>query len=221
MRHLRLLGGAIATLAVVTACHISTANDAPSSGPLYTITPDLHDSASFNAGTAVLVRVHVTHQGAGIGGATVGWAVAAGHGLVSADTSTADTLGVATIVWTLGDTAATNALVIRSGDAVDTLHVIGTVGSPSYLTAVSADSMNAPVGTAVSLQVRVNDRPGNAVAGATVNWSATGGTWTGQSVVSAASGVASVTFTAQQPGTYFVTANLPERSSIVFQVVVP
>jgi protocatechuate 3,4-dioxygenase beta subunit len=151
----------------------------------------------------------------------VKFTVATGHGLLSVDSTATDTLGVATVLWTLGDTAAkVNTLAIVSGDGVDSLHVVTVAGPPSYLVPVSATSTDAAVGTPVSVQVRATDRPGNPAVGATVFWVATGGTLSSASSVADASGVARVTFTSNQAGSFTISAVIPETASRDFQITV-
>jgi hypothetical protein len=189
-------------------------------GPFSTVTTDLRDSATYPAGTSVTVHAHVTHTGLPLIGVAVGWSVLAGHGKLSAASTNTDSLGVASVVWVLNDTAGVNTLAVASGDAADTLHLVGIIGAPSALVAVSADSSAIAAGGSVSLQVRVVDRPGNPLANVGVNWSTTGGSVSPASTVSDASGIASAVFSASQPGAYLVTADLPQRASVVFKVTV-
>src|SRR5678815_1271751 len=146
-------------------------------GPYAAVSTELKDSSSAPAASVLLVRAHVTHDGTALAGAPIKFTVAAGHGLLSADSTATDTLGVATVLWTLGDTATeVNTLAMVSGDGIDSLRVI----------AVAA-------GTPLSIQVRATDRPGNPVAAATVFWVASGGSLSSASSVTDANGVARVT----------------------------
>jgi len=75
-------------------------------------------------------------------------------------------------------------------------------------------------GTPLTIQVRVTDRPGNPVAGATVFWTTTGGTLGSPSSVSDATGIARATFTSAQPGGFTVSAVLPETDTRDFSITV-
>jgi adhesin/invasin len=213
----------LVALGALTSCLGSNSTEAtlPTDTAAFSaISTELKDSSSAPAATVVLVRVHVTHAGTAIPGAPVAFTVAAGNGLLSADSSATDTLGVATVLWTLGNTPQLNKLAIVSGDATDTLHVNAVVGSPSYLIAVSPTANDVAVSTPISVQVRVTDRPGNSVAGATVFWQAPSGTLSSSSTVTDATGVAQVTFTSSQAGGFTVTAVLPESATRDFQITV-
>ena len=200
-------------------CNLSTDSTAPP-GPFYRITSDVKDSSTYPAGTILSIPIHVTFNGGAAGSASVHWSVLAGHGVISDTTSTTDTLGATHILWTLSAAAERNALVIAIGDAVDTLDVIGAVGSPSYLDLVGARSDTSPVGVPITLQVVVRDRPGNGVPGSTVNWTSSGGSLSTASTVSDGTGTATAAFAASVPGTYTVTADLPNLASLFFEVVV-
>jgi adhesin/invasin len=214
----------IVALAVLTSCLNGSTTETPATtetGPYSVVATDLKDSTSAPAATILLVRAHVTHDGAAIPLTAVKFTVAAGSGLLSVDSTATDTLGFATVLWTLGDTAKKlNTLAIASGDGVDTLHVIAVAGPASYLLPVSGTPADTPVGTPVTIQVRATDRPGNPVFGTTVFWTNSGGTLSSASSVTDANGVAQITFTSNQAGAFTVSAVLPETASRDFQVTV-
>lgn len=190
-------------------------------GPYSAVSTELKDSTSAPAASIILVKAHVTHDGAAVPAAPVKFTVATGHGLLSVDSTSTDTLGVATVLWTLGDTASeVNTLSIVSGDGADSLHVVAVVGSPSYLIPITATTNDVPSGTPLALQIRVTDRPGNPVPGATVFWTTSGGTLGAPSSVTDATGIARATFTSTQAGTFTVSAVLPETATREFQVTV-
>lgn len=217
---LKMLLAMIGIVGLAAGCDLSTATGTTSSGAYYTITVDVKDSTTYPAATSLSVPIHVTHDGSAIGSGSVRWAVLSGHGHISDTISTTDTLGATHIVWTLGTAPEANALVFAIGDAVDTLHVTGVVGSPSYLVVVGAQSDTTSVGLPVLLAVVVKDRPGNAVSGASVIWTGSGGALSTSTTSSDATGTVTVAFAASEPGTYYVTADLPERATCVFEVVV-
>lgn len=214
----------LAALFVLTSClgHSTTeAGQAPDTGPFSAVSTDLKDSSSAPAASVLLIRAHVTHDGSAEAGATIKFNVAAGHGLLSVDSTATDTLGVATVLWTLGDTASKmNSLAIVSGDGIDTLHVVAVAGSPSYLIPVTATTNDVAAGAPLTVQVRATDRPGNSVAGATVFWLASGGTVSSPSSLTNSGGIASVTFSATQSGVFTVSAVIPETATRDFQITV-
>jgi len=214
----------IVALIALTSClgHSATETAQPlDTGPYSTVSAELKDSSSAPAASILLVRAHVTHDGTPIAGANVKFTVAAGHGLLSADSTATDTLGVATVLWTLGDTATeVNTLAIVSGDGADTLHVRAVAGSPSYLVPASATTNDVPAGTPIVVQVRATDRPGNPVAGANVFWVSSGGTLSATSSLTDSTGIARVTFTCNQAGSFTVSAVIPETATRDFQITV-
>jgi len=222
-RRLTPLVAFIALVPLVSCLNGSSGDVAPpvTTGPYSAVVTDLKDSTKAPAASIVLVRAHVTHDGIAIPAAAVKFTVAAGHGLLSVDSTSTDTLGVATVLWTLGDTASeVNTLSIVSGDGADSLHVVAIVGSPSYLVPVTTGSNDVAAGAPFAIQVRVTDRPGNPVPGATVFWTTTGGTLAAPSSVSDANGVARATFTSAQPGVFTVSAVIPETATRDFQITV-
>lgn len=210
--------------AVLVSCLGKNSSDVaapPDTGPYSAVTTDVKDSSSAPAASIVTVKVRVTHDGTALSAAPVKFTVATGHGLLSIDSTSTDTLGVATVLWTLGDTASRmNTLAILSGDGTDSLHVTAVAGSPSYVVAVSPTTNDVAAGTPLTLQVRVTDRPGNPDVGATVFWVTSGGTLSSPSSVADGSGVASVTFKSSQAGAFTVSAVLPETATRDFQVTV-
>ena len=209
----------LTALGALAGCNVGTDNVAPGTGPFTVVTAVLKDSTQFPAGTPVIVTAHVTHDGLPIPTVGVAYTVLSGKGTVSAATATTDTLGVVSVTWLLADSAGVNSLAITSGDGADTLRLIGVIGSPSALVPSGSDSTSVAVGTGQALQVRVVDRAGNSVANAVVNWSATGGTLSSASGTSDSTGNVSTTFTPTQAGEFLITADLPNKASVVFKVV--
>ena len=206
--------------ALAMGCDVSTTPATTSTGPYFAITTGLQDSLTYAAGTSVSVPIHVTYQGTAVGSASAHWAILAGHGIISDTLTATDTLGATHIVWTLGQTPEMNALVVGVGDAADTLYASGIVGAPSSLSVVSAQSEVASIGSGVVLRVVVKDRAGNAVPSAAVTWTNSGGVLSSVNTTSDATGVATTTFAASAPGTYNVTADLAQRATCIFEIVV-
>jgi hypothetical protein len=71
----------------------------------------------------------------------------------------------------------------------------------------------------VTIDARVVDAFGNAVQGATVTWTTSSGSLSPTTTTTNATGDAATALTTSAPGTYFVTATLPGRASVTFQVV--
>jgi len=212
---------AVVPLASCLGHSTTDVSQTPDTGPYAAVSTELKDSSSAPAASVLLVRAHVTHDGIAIANAAVKFTVAAGHGLLSVDSTATDTLGVATVLWTLGDTATeVNSLAIVSGDGIDTLRVLAVAGSPSYLVPLGATMSDVATGTPVSVQVRATDRPGNPVGGATVFWVATGGSLSSPSSVTDANGVARVTFISGQVGSFTLSAVVPETATRDFQITV-
>lgn len=201
-------------------CLSGTTNTVDPTIRLYAITSTVQQASSYPAGTIMSVPVHVTYNGGVVSAGSVHWSVLAGKGVISDTVSTTDTLGATHILWTLGAAAGDNALVIGIGDAVDTLHVTGVVGSASYLDRVGAQSDTTTTGSPFVLQVVVRDRPGNPVAGAAIAWTSSGGQIAPSSNASDATGTSTASFSATAPGTYTITADLAGEASMFFEVVV-
>lgn len=220
MQQLRKTFFMLGSVVLVAGCDMSTATGTTSSGPYYTITTDLKDSAIYPAGASLSVPVHITHDGIAVSGATPRWAILSGDGVISDTISTTDTLGAAHIVWTLGRTPAMNTLIVGFGDAVDTLYATGVVGAPSSLFVVGSQTITISSGDSAALRVVVKDRPGNVVANATVAWTSSGGALSASTTVTDSTGIATTSFSASAPGTYYVTADLPALATCIFEIVV-
>ena len=180
----------------------------------------LKDSVKATVATQVPVRVQLTKAGVAVPNGTVHWKATLGSGKVSADSNVTDANGVATILWTLGDTAGFNTIAISSFDASVSYHAVGTAGAPSDLIRVSPDSMALVAGASVPLFVRSTDHLGNGTGGVTVNWSTSAGAISLQTTPAGDNGGASTVFTSPTiPGTYTVTAAVPGHASVTFKIV--
>jgi len=218
----------VAAVIVAAACsHDSTSPSDPNNPPpppptVFSVTLDsgVVDSVTAPAGSIVPVHVHVSLAGQAVPGLTVLWAIGAGRGGLSADSTITDSLGVASVLWTLGDTIGLNSLTASAGDGSVTWRVAGIAGAASALLKVSADSELVVTNGTVPLTARVVDRHGNPVAGAMVEWASSAGDLTVTSVPSGQTGDVETNFTAPgTPGTYTITATLPGRGSVIFEVV--
>jgi adhesin/invasin len=132
---------------------------------------------------------------AGIG---VSWAVRAGAGSVSGQSTTTDASGVAKTQWTFG----TRADSAQAAEAVTgTLPIVrfdgtATAGEPASIVLAAGDGASIPVGAAHTIQARVSDMYGNPVAGHPVSWAIVSGNGAVASPTSItnASGLAAMTW---------------------------
>lgn len=168
--------------------------------------------------------------GNAIAGATVTYTVVNGGGTLSAATATTTSGGVASVQWTLGRTSGTQqsvsaAVAGNGGTALFT--AMGLPDDPrEMITApnVLANGQRVKFGTAVPIRpaVKVVDQYGNGIAGRTVTFTVTagGGSVTGASVATDASGIATVgSWTVGSAiGTNTVQASTTGLSPITFTV---
>jgi adhesin/invasin len=158
-------------------------------------------SQSAAAGSAVAIPPSVKvvdARGNAVAGASVTFAVSSGGGSITGGNATTASNGIATVgSWTLGTTAGPNSLSASSGTLSGspvTFNATGLPGSAGAITIVAGDGQTATVGTGVAVapSVKVSDVNGNAVAGAVVTFSIVsgGGTVTGATATTSASGIA-------------------------------
>jgi hypothetical protein len=172
-------------------------------------------------GTLIPASVHVAQNGQPAPGVTITWTVSSGGGTVSAPTSVSDSSGVAATTWTLGDTVRTATLTGGIvGVASANLQVTTTAGPATAVVKASADSVAIVAGANTLLTVRVTDKTGNAVSGANVAWTASGGTLTTTTTVTGSSGNGEVVFSTEgTPKSYTVTATVAGVVALTFKVV--
>jgi adhesin/invasin len=166
---------------------------APSSMTLFS-----GNNQSAVAGAAVAASPTVLVRDANlnpVAGASVSWAVSGGGGGVTAAASSTGADGRASVGWTLGTTAGANTLTASLEPLADVVFsATGTPGAPATVSVSAGDAQSATVGTAVAAApaVLVRDANGNPVPGVAVTFaiSSGGGSLTGASQVTSASGVA-------------------------------
>lgn len=178
-------------------------------------------------GTAVaqppVVRVN-DQAGVPLAGVTVTFAVTAGGGSIQNTTATTGADGRATAgTWTLGPTAGQNQVTASvAGISPVAFTANGGVRAPTTVTAQSVTTQTAPAGTAVAAppSVRVTDQVGQPVAGVAVTFAVTGGggTLTGGSATTNASGIAAVASwtLGATPGQNTVTATAAGLPPVTF-----
>ncbi len=172
-------------------------------GAAATIAISLGNNQTAAAGTAVAIApaALVTDQfGNPVSGTTVTFAVVSGGGSVTAPAPVSNASGLATLgSWTLGTTVGANTLSATAAGLAGSplaFSATGAAGAATTIALNAGNSQTATVGTpvAVAPSVKVTDVNGNAVSGVSVTFAATagGGSVTGGSQVTNASGIATV-----------------------------
>ena len=229
MRSTRLIPLLAATVAIV-ACGSDNTGTNPGTGNgtgnepkvVYNLAlaAGVVDSATATVATPIPVIVHLTQAGAVVSGATVRWTISQGSGKVSADSTTTDANGDASVQWTLGDTVGVNTVSATALGAAVAYHATGVAGAAANLVRVSIDSSAVVAGASLPLFVRAVDGLGNGTGGTDITWSATGGLVTFTTTTTGTKGGASTVFTPPStPGTYTVTATLPGKATVSFKIV--
>ncbi len=180
---------------------VFTATGTP--GPASKMSMNAGNAQTVHVGTPVTLPPSVLVTDAynnPVPGVAVAFTVVSGGGSITGAAATTDAAGIAAAgSWTLGTTAGGNTLTAAkaglSGSPV-TFTATGLTGSPTTITPASGNGQSATVATAVAAAttVRVTDTYGNPVAGVAVTFAVTfgGGSATGQSVTTNASGYAAV-----------------------------
>ena len=102
------------------------------------------DNQSQTVGAALdnPVVVRVSQDGSGLSGASVAWTVTGGGGSVSPTTSTTDSDGFASTVWTLGATAGANSLEASVSGATGSPVTFSATGEPGTLPNTASVDVN-------------------------------------------------------------------------------
>jgi subtilisin family serine protease len=194
----------LASLVVTTTCGRDT------SGPAIpvpaTIASFAGNAQSGTVGTSLpqpLVALVTAADGTPVEGAAVSWQVRAGGGSVSAASTPTDSLGRATVRFTLGTSAGAAADTVAASVAqvsrVATFIETATPATPAVLALDTGDRQTGIVGQplADSLVVVVRDAFGNPSPGVSVNWSVTAGagSLSASAVTTGAAGRAVVSWT--------------------------
>ncbi|MGH7532276.1 MAG: beta strand repeat-containing protein, partial [Gemmatimonadales bacterium] len=161
-----------------------------------------------------------------VGGAKIIWSVQSGSGTfagLAVDTVVSGVNGLASVSFTLGDTAGTDSIraTIEGTAASTTFIATSTSGAASVISIVSGSVQSGTVGLPLPapLIVRVADGSNNAVANAKVFWTRIFGTGTvsADSTVTDALGHAQITFTlGTLVGTDSIKAALASGDSVLF-----
>jgi adhesin/invasin len=208
---------------VTAAACLGGTTEAASTGPYYTLSVygGTLESSTVPASSSTTVHVQVMHAGAAAPGVPITWMPKGGNSRVASASVVSDTLGVVSAIWFVSDTVGTDTLTAVTIDGSAQLKLFAQVvaGAASLMTRVTPSPDSVAAGTPLVLAAKVTDRTGNAVANVTIQWSASSGTLSAQSAATNASGVASATFTPPSKGTFTVTADLPNRATVIFTIV--
>jgi hypothetical protein len=181
---------------IVAGLALQACSDGQPSAPLSAVLEADGLAASATVHTEVRPTVVLRDErGRARAGERVTFEVTEGGGSVSGSAATTDAEGRATVGWTLGRAAGTNALVARAGAGGTTTFTV--MGTPAAAAAMSA-AMEVPPVAAVSTPitappaVRVTDAYGNGVAGIAVTFAAEsgGGSVSGGSQITDQAGLA-------------------------------
>lgn len=168
--------------------------------------------------------VVVTDQnGSPMSGAPVSFSVVSGGGSVSGATVVTDGSGIATVgSWTLGPVTGANVLSASSGTLTSVAFTAtSTAGAAASVARNGGDNQTATAGSAVAIppSVLVKDANGNVKPGASVTFAVVsgGGTITGATAVTNASGVAAVgSWTLGSVGSNSLSATVTGIPSVTF-----
>ena len=172
-------------------------------GPAATIAIQAGDGQAAQVGTPVTTApsVLVTDQfGNPVSGVAVTFAVASGGGSVAGGAATTGSNGIAAVTsWTMGTGVGTNTLTATAGGLTGsprTFTATATVGAALQITISAGNGQSATVAQAVATDpaVMVTDQFANPVSGAAVTFAMTagGGSVTGATPTTNASGIATV-----------------------------
>src|SRR5581483_3709303 len=156
-----------------------------------------NQTATVNTTVGTDPSVLVTDQyGNPVGGVPVTFAVASGGGSLTGANATTDATGVASVgSWTLGTSAGANSLTASvSGLTSVTFDATGVSDVAANVAVSAGDGQTATVHTNVGTApvALVTDQYGNPVAGVTFSVASGGGSVTGASATTDASGLATV-----------------------------
>jgi hypothetical protein len=127
--------------------------------------------------SALVVKV-ADRYGNGVPGKDVTWTVVEGGGSVTDSAAISDGSGLAEASWDRGPTMGSNTVRVESpGLAPVTFTITGRSGSPERFEKVLGDGQEGVPGEALwdSLVVKLEDRFGNPIVGAEVEWTLTEG----------------------------------------------
>jgi hypothetical protein len=154
-------------------------------------------------------------------GISVSFSAGSFGGTFSSNPVTTDSLGRASVSYTLPTKAGYITITASTGSLSKNITEHAVAGSPSAVNIVSGNNQSAKPNTLLpkSLSVSVKDQYGNAVAGSTVSFSdnGAGGTFSSTTAITNASGQASVQYTTPpQSGTVTINGSVLGLPSVAF-----
>ncbi len=215
------LGALVGLVAVAGGC---SSSDAITAAVPHTLTVSGGSGQTGTVGQPLPTPIAVTlkdQNGKPIPGATINW-TPSDSGTVASPSSTTDSTGTATVVWTLGTTAGVDSLTAADPFGPKVVITATATGTPAAtIVKVSGDSQSVAAGTAAQpLVIKVADASGNPVQGVTVNFATTGGgTLSATSAVTNASGQAQVVLTTgATAGANTVTVTSGSLAAVTFTI---
>lgn len=103
-------------------------------------------------------------------GVTVGWQVTAGGGALSAPTSVSDSLGRASVTWTLGSTLGAQAVQASVGSTLTASFAATATPIPVATVTVSPDTATVTVGQTRQYTATTKDASGSVLTGRVITW---------------------------------------------------
>jgi adhesin/invasin len=180
------------------------------------------DSQTTSVGVAMsqpLIVLVTGGGGAPLANASVVWTVGDGGGTLSDTTVVSDAEGHAATTYTPGQTPGLAHVTARTGSLAAAFTITLVVGAATSLEKFGSDNPAAIVGSVLPLSVKLEDAYGNGIAGATVTWSATGGSISATTSTTDSGGVATVTYTASSAaGTSTLTASVNGIAPATFTI---
>jgi len=164
-----------------------------------------------------------SHKPLALGGVPITFAITGGGGSISVINAVTNAAGQASTVLTLGPAAGINTVsaTVTGGPSTNFSATGLTAAVASGLTILSGNNQVLdPATTSSPLTVELRDSGGVVIAGATINWTTTGGTLASATSVTNASGQASNTIQLNGLGTVQVSATAPAFASapVVFNL---
>jgi len=180
------------------------------------------DSQTTSVGVAMSQPLVVLVTGGGgspLANVSVAWSIVDGGGTLSETTVVTDANGHAATTYTPGQTPGHAHVTARTGSLTGTFTITLVVGAPASLAKFGSDNPAAIVGSVLPLSVKLEDAFGNGIAGATVTWSAAGGSVSSTTSTTDSGGVATVTYTASSTaGTSTLTASVAGVAPATFTI---
>ena len=212
---LAFAAGVTAAAAVVSACAPSATVAPAVATTLKAAVASLNQVGTVGRALASPLTVVLTDQdGAAMSGVTVTFAVVSGGGTLSAASAVTDADGQASASLILGTVAGADSVIATASGLSAMFAATATPDVAVALIKVSGDAQQVAMGTtAAALVVKAVDQYGNAVAGAGVTWSVSGGQLSAASTVTGSDGLATIMLLVEQEAVEVVAA-LADDSSV-------